>query len=61
MINRDLKPEHIMLGRYGETLVVDWGLAMRVDPPDAKSDSDANTVLADPTHRATPPAAARER
>jgi len=49
VINRDLKPEHIMLGRYGETLVVDWGLAMRVDPPGASSDPHANTVLADST------------
>ncbi len=31
IIHRDLKPENIMVGDFGETLVMDWGLAKIVD------------------------------
>jgi serine/threonine-protein kinase len=45
IVHRDIKPQNIMLGKYGETLVVDWGLAMPFQREERFRVADEKTLL----------------
>ena len=48
VLHRDLKPLNVMLGAFGETLVLDWGLAKILDELAASTDPDASPITANP-------------
>jgi serine/threonine protein kinase len=45
VIHRDLKPQNIMIGSFGEVLVLDWGVAKILRADGAAVSSEADTLI----------------
>jgi serine/threonine protein kinase len=60
IIHRDLKGQNVVVGDFGEVIVLDWGLAKRVGPDESQMDTGTFTAeLATPDPDPDPAAAAQ--
>ncbi len=47
IIHQDIKPHNIMVGQYGEVLLMDWGLARYIGDPDKEPDPGQRELIKD--------------
>ena len=45
VIHRDLKPDNLMIGAYGEVYVMDWGIARLVNAPENASEESVGEAI----------------